>query len=63
MFSRSSKKRNRKLVSRPAKITVIKPEQKEQEPALDLAQAKITVIKPNAGLRVMVEENEGEEDE
>lgn len=57
MFSRSSKTRK---VVKPATIKVIKPEQ-EEKPALDLTKAKITIIKPDAGLKVMVEENEGED--
>ena len=57
MFSRSS--RTRKVVVKPATVKVIKPEQ-EQE-VLDLSKAKITIIKPDAGLKVMIEEeNEGE---
>ncbi len=58
MFSRSSRTK-RKVVIKPATVKVIKPEQ-EQE-VLDLSKAKITIIKPDAGLKVMVEEeNEGE---
>ena len=63
MLSRSSK--TRKKVAKPAAVTVIKPEQKKvsvvEPAALDLSKAKITIIKPDAGLKVMVEEeNEGE---
>lgn len=61
MFSRSSKRR--RVVSKPATIKIIKPEQSEnKEPALDLSKAKITIIKPETGLRIMVEENEGEDE-
>lgn len=62
MFSRSKK---RKVVSKPATITIVKPEQSEnKEPALDLSKAKITIIKPENGFKVMVEEEENEgEDE
>lgn len=62
MFSRSSKRR--KVVSKKATIKVIKPEQSEnKEPALDLSKAKITIIKPEAGLKIMVEEEKEGEDE
>lgn len=60
MFSRSKRRR---VVSKPATIKIIKPEQSEnKKPALDLSKAKITIIKPEAGLRIMVEENEGEDE-
>ena len=58
MFSRSSRSK-KKVVAKPATINVIKPEQEQK--VLDLSKAKITIIKPDAGLKVMVEEeNEGE---
>ena len=61
MFSRSSKRK--RVVSKPATIKIIKPEQSEnKEPVLDLSKAKITIIKPETGLRIMVEENEGEDE-
>ncbi len=61
MFSRSSKRK--RVVSKPATIKIIKPEQSEnKEPVLDLSKAKITIIKPEAGLKIMVEENEGEDE-
>ena len=60
MFSRSKKRR---MVAKPATIKIVKPEQSEnKEPALDLSKAKITIIKPEAGLKIMVEENEGEDE-
>ena len=59
MFSRSSRSK-KKVVAKPATINVIKPEQEQK--VLDLSKAKITIIKPDAGLKVMVEEeNEGED--
>ena len=64
MFSRSSRKGGRKVVSKPATVEIIKPEQ--SKPAIDLSKAKITIEKPNKGLKVLVEEKEdkeGEEDE
>ena len=66
MFSRSKKKgTTKRLVSRPATITIVQPEQgkKEVEPALDWSTAKITILEPEKGFRIMVEESEGEEDE
>lgn len=60
MFSRSKRRR---VVSKPATIKIIKPEQSENKrPVLDLSKAKITIIKPETGLRIMVEENEGEDE-
>ena len=60
MFSRSKKRR---MVAKPATIKIVKPEQSEnKEPALDLSKAKITIIKPEAGFKIMVEENEGEDE-
>ena len=51
------------MVAKPATIKIIKPEQSERkEEALDLSKAKITIIKPEAGLKIMVEENEGEDE-
>lgn len=61
MFSRSSKTKKR-VVSKPATVKIIKPEQSENKEALDLTKAKITIIKPESGLRIMVEENEGEDE-
>lgn len=61
MFSHSGK---RKRVAKPATVTIIKPDEKKVsvvKPALDLTKAKITIIKPEPGLKVMVEENEGED--
>lgn len=61
MFSRSSRKK--RVVSKPATITIIKPEQTQiKKPALDLSKAKISIIKPDTGLRIMVEEDEGEDE-
>ena len=62
MFSRSRKATTKKVVLKPAAISVIKPDEKKVEPALDLSKAKITIIKPESGLRVMVEEEIKEED-
>ena len=62
MFSRSKKHATRKVVSKPATISIIKSDEKKVEPALDLSKAKITIIKPESGLRVMVEEELKEED-
>ena len=60
MFSRSKRRR---VVSKPATLKIIKPEQSQNKgPALDLSKAKITIIKPETGLRIMVEENEGEDE-
>lgn len=61
MFSRSSKTKKR-VVSKPATVKIIKPEQSENKEALDLTKAKITIIKPESGLRIMVEKNEGEDE-
>lgn len=61
MFSRSSKTR-KKMVAKPATIKIIKPEQSEEKEALDLSKAKISIIKPESGLKIMVEENEGEDE-
>lgn len=62
MFTRS-KKVSRKMVAKPATIKIVKPEQSEKKKeALDLSKAKITIIKPEAGLKIMVEENEGEDE-
>ena len=61
MFSRSSKSR-KKMVAKPATIKIIKPEQSEEKEALDLSKAKISIIKPESGLKIMVEENEGEDE-
>ena len=61
MFSRSSKSR-KKMVVKPATIKIIKPEQSEEKEALDLSKAKISIIKPESGLKIMVEENEGEDE-
>ncbi len=61
MFSRSSKTR-KKMVAKPATIKIIKPEQSEKKEALDLSKAKISIIKPESGLKIMVEENEGEDE-
>ena len=61
MFTRSSKKR--RMVAKQATIKVIKPGQSEQkQPALDLSKAKISIIKPETGLKIMVEEKEGEDE-
>lgn len=62
MFSRSKKHTAKRAVSKPATISVIKPDEKKVEPALDLSKAKITIIKPESGLRVMVKEEIKEED-
>lgn len=62
MFSRSRKVTTKKVVSKPATVSIIKPDEKKVEPALDLSKAKITIIKPESGLRVMVEEELKEED-
>lgn len=62
MFSRSKKRAATRVVSKPATISIIKPDEKKVEPALDLSKAKITIIKPESGLRVMVEEELKEED-
>lgn len=61
MFSRSSKTR-KKMVAKPATIKIIKPEQSEKKEALDLSKAKISIIKPESGLKIMVEEKEGEDE-
>ena len=61
MFSRSSKSR-KKMVAKPATIKIIKPEQSEEKEALDLSKAKISIIKPESGLKIMVEENKGEDE-
>ena len=61
MFSRSSKSRKR-MVAKPATIKIIKPEQSEEKEALDLSKAKISIIKPESGLKIMVEEKEGEDE-
>ena len=61
MFSRSSKTR-KKMVAKPATIKSIKPEQSEKKEALDLSKAKISIIKPESGLKIMVEEKEGEDE-
>ena len=61
MFTRSKKSR-KKMVAKPATIKIIKPEQSEEKEALDLSKAKISIIKPESGLKIMVEENEGEDE-
>ncbi len=62
MFSRSTKTRKR-MVAKPATIKIIKPGQSEKkEEALDLSKAKISIIKPESGLKIMVEEKEGEDE-
>ena len=61
MFTRSKKSR-KKMVAKPAAIKIIKPEQSEKEEVLDLSKAKISIIKPESGLKIMVEENEGEDE-
>ena len=61
MFTRSRKTKKR-VVSKPATVKIIKPEQSENKEALDLTKAKITIIKPESGLRIMVEKNEGEDE-
>lgn len=61
MFTRSKKSR-KKMVAKPATIKIIKPEQSEKKEALDLSKAKISIIKPESGLKIMVEENEGEDE-
>ena len=61
MFTRS-KKTKKKMVAKPATVKIIKPEQSENKDVLDLTKAKITIIKPEAGLKIMVEENEGEDE-
>lgn len=62
MFTRS-KKTKKKMVAKPATIKIIKPEQSEEKKeALDLSKAKISIIKPESGLKIMVEENEGEDE-
>lgn len=61
MFSHSGR---RKKVAKPATVTIIKPDEKQVsivKPALDLSKVKVAIIKPDAGLKVMVEENEGED--
>lgn len=63
MFSRSTKKKSRKMVEKVATIEIIKPEQETSEPVFDLSKAEITIVKPEPGLKIMVEETEGEEDE
>lgn len=62
MFSRSSKTR-KKVVAKPATIKIIKPEQSivKKQP-LDLSKAKVSIIKPESGLKIMVEEDEGEDE-
>jgi len=62
MFSRSSKTK-RRMVAKPATVKIIKPGQSEKkEEVLDLSKAKISIIKPDTGLRIMVEEDEGEDE-
>ena len=61
MFTRSKKSR-KKIVAKPATIKIIKPEQSEKKEALDLSKAKISIIKPESGLKIMVEENKGEDE-
>lgn len=61
MFTRSKKSR-KKMVAKPATIKIIKPEQSEKKEALDLSKAKISIIKPESGLKIMVEENKGEDE-
>lgn len=61
MFSHSGR---RKKVAKPATVTIIKPDEKQVsivKPALDLSKVKVAIIKPDTGLKVMVEENEGED--
>lgn len=62
MFSRSSKTR-KKVVAKPATIKIIKPEQSTvKKQPLDLSKAKVSIIKPESGLKIMVEEDEGEDE-
>ena len=64
MFSRSTKRKSKKMVEKVATIKIIKPEQETNEPAFDLSKAVITIVKPDSGLKIKVEETEeGEEDE
>lgn len=62
MFTRSSKKK--KMVARPATVTIVKPESRgaKKEPELDLSKATIRIVKPEPGLKVMVENTEGEDE-
>lgn len=62
MFTRSSKTK-KKVVAKPATIRIIKPEQSAvKKQPLDLSKAKISIIKPESGLKIMVEETEGEDE-
>ena len=59
MFSRSSSRKVKRVVPKPVTITVSEPEQ----PTLDLSKVKITIQKPTDDFIIMVDEQEGEEDE
>lgn len=59
MFSRSS--RTRKRVSKPATVSIIKPAEEKKE-TLDLSKVTITVVKPEKGLKVLVDDNKGEDE-
>ena len=64
MFSRSEKKSKKTMVEKKAVVKIVKPEQEpDATPVFDLSSAKISVVKPESGLKIMVEETEGEEDE
>ena len=62
MFSRSSRNRKKVAVVKNATVTVLKPEQKKEEPALDLRKMKKTVRKPKQEKKVKIIVKEKGED-
>ncbi len=60
MFSRS-KKTNKKMVVKPATVSIMGPE-KSAKP-LDLSKAKITIIAPEGKFNIAVKDKEVEEEE
>jgi hypothetical protein len=64
MFSRSKKnsKSGKKLVVRPATVSIMGPEKSNLKP-LDLSKAKITIVAPESKFNIAVKEEKEEEDE
>lgn len=65
MFSRS-KKSGKKLVVKPATVSIMGPERNSAKP-LDLSKTKITIVAPESKFNIAVKDKEileeGEEDE
>ena len=51
-----SSRGKKRLVSKPATVSVIKPKAVDEKPKFDISKASIEVIKPDTSLHVMVVE-------